>query len=357
MTARATPALRDVLDSAGLPGAPELAFALKRLNEGVMGGGHVAALWKLKTNVYRVELESRGAPRSFVLKSSNPALARRNRLVANRWLPKIGLSDDAARLVGSSGDAAGERIWLIYEDLGDATLQATAANPRHVEAAVDLLARLHTRSADHPLLPECRYHGADLGAAYFTANVKDAIRGLEMLRPPRISLTADQEETRDRLLLHLRLLRDGSSTRLQHLAVHGGPDVLLHGDPWTTNIFVTDAPDELRARFVDWDHAGVGPAAYDLSIFLLRFPPDQRMAILDRYRANLSAVNGWTLPGTWQLNALFETAECARYANRVVWPAVAVLVDHAEWAFDELAMVADWFDAFQPVLPRERTGA
>jgi hypothetical protein len=30
---------------------------------------------------------------------------------------------------------------------------------------------------------------------------------------------------------------------------------------------------------------------------------------------------------------------------------VARLVDGAAWAFDELAMVADWFDAWTPVMP------
>lgn len=352
MTAPVTPALRDILETAGLPGASELALALKRLHGGGTAAGEVTALWKLKKYVYRVELESEGTPRSYVLKICNRAVAYRNTLVANRWLPAIGLSDGAARLLGSAGDAGGEQIWMIYEDLGDATLQATATDPRHVEAAVELLVRLHRRSTDHPLLPECRYGGADLGSAYFTANVQDAIRSLEKLYPPRIGLTDDQAETRDRLLLHLRLLRDSSATRLQHLAEYGGPDVLLHGDPWTTNAFVTDEPDGLRARLVDWDHAGVGPVAYDLSTFLLRFPVDQRAAILDHYRQALSAAGGWALPGVWQLNALFEFAECGRYANRVVWPIVALLVDHVEWAFDELAMVADWFDALQPVLPR-----
>jgi thiamine kinase-like enzyme len=37
------------------------------------------------------------------------------------------------------------------------------------------------------------------------------------------------------------------------------------------------------SRLIDWDHAGVGPASYDLSTFLLRFPPGRRKAILDLY--------------------------------------------------------------------------
>jgi thiamine kinase-like enzyme len=351
MTAPASPVLRDVLEGAGLPGAAELAQALQRVGGGPDGDGQATALWKLKTNVYRVEIESSGETRSLILKSCNPGLARRNALTARRWLPAVGLADGAARLLDSAADAQGERIWLIYEDIGDATLHDARTDAGQVGAVVDLLARLHGRSADHAVLPECRHHAGDLGAAYFTANVIDALRGLEKLRPPRVHLSPDQAETRDRLLLHLQLLRDTVPTRTRQLAEHGGPDVLLHGDPWTTNAFVTPGPDGLRARLVDWDHTGVGPAAYDLSTFLLRFPPEGRREILERYRAALETAGGWTLPADWQLNALFETLECARYANRAVWPAVALLVDGAEWAFEELAMVAEWFQTLRPVLP------
>jgi len=42
---------------------------------------------------------------------------------------------------------------------------------------------------------------------------------------------------------------------------------------------------------------------------------------------------------------LFDTAEQARYANRVIWPALALVQDHAAWGFPELAEVERWFDA------------
>ena len=351
MTAPPTPDLRDVLAAARLPAADELAWALRHLNGDGERPAEATALWKLKTNVYRVELTADAAVHSVVLKSCNPALARRNTLVARRWLPAIGLPDAGARLLGTAGDRRGERTWLIFEDLGEGTLQATMGDAGRVEAVVDLVAALHARSARHAVLPECRHHGADLGGAYFTANVLDAIRGLEQLRPRRVSLSPEQADIRDRVLVRLRVLANEFPSRLRRLAESGGPDVLLHGDLWTTNAFVTDGPRGPRARLVDWDHAGVGPMAYDLSTLLLRFPAERRPAILDGYRAALTAAGGWTLPSTSVLNGLFETAECARYANRAVWPAVALLVDKADWAFDELAMVADWFEALHPVLP------
>ena len=48
---------------------------------------------------------------------------------------------------------------------------------------------------------------------------------------------------------------------------------------------------------------------------------------------------------------LFETAELARYANRVIWPALAIARDGAAWGFPELAEVESWFEALGPVLP------
>jgi hypothetical protein len=51
-----------------------------------------------------------------------------------------------------------------------------------------------------------------------------------------------------------------------------------------------------------------------------------------------------------ELNLLFETAECARIANRVIWPAAALLREQAEWGFDALAEIAEWFDQLRPVI-------
>ena len=60
--------------------------------------------------------------------------------------------------------------------------------------------------------------------------------------------------------------------------------------------------------------------------------------------------NAGPLPGKAELNRLFETAQCARLANRVIWPALAALDGYADWAFEELANVDAWFDLWEPVL-------
>ena len=105
-----------------------------------------------------------------------------------------------------------------------------------------------------------------------------------------------------------------------------------------------------QARLIDWDHAAVGPISYDLSTFLLRFPRERRPWILDLYRQSVARA-GWRLPTAEDLNLLFETAELARFANRVIWPALAIANDGAEWGFDELSEVERWFEDLEPVLP------
>jgi hypothetical protein len=50
------------------------------------------------------------------------------------------------------------------------------------------------------------------------------------------------------------------------------------------------------------------------------------------------------------LNLLFETAEQARLANSVIWPALAAWETQAEWAFERLATIDEWFGAQVPVL-------
>jgi len=70
------------------------------------------------------------------------------------------------------------------------------------------------------------------------------------------------------------------------------------------------------------------------------------------YRAETSRA-GWCLPPMPMLNFLFETAEYARLANRIIWPAIALVQDQAPWAWESLAEVDQWFKDLVPVLPCE----
>jgi hypothetical protein len=339
-----------VMDQSGLRGLTELRCALEAVLGGSHSAGRVIDQQKLKRAVYRLNLAFNGRHTSVVVKYLDPNPARRNQLVSERWLPAIGLGGSSPRLLGLAADRSGSGVWHIYEDLGDGALDARNPDPERVRMVVDLIARLHTRSAGYPLLAECRHYGDDLGHHYFVSNVRDAIRCLQALRPPEIQLSPEHRALRDRLLERMYTLLGEAPYRAQVIEDLGGPEVLLHGDLWTTNTLHVPAEDGLQARLIDWDHAGVGPASYDLSTFLYRFPPGDRRWILDWYQQAVERV-GWRLPAPRELNLLFETAECARYANRAIWPAIALLRDRHEWGFDELRQVEQWFEMLGPVLP------
>ena len=95
-----------------------------------------------------------------------------------------------------------------------------------------------------------------------------------------------------------------------------------------------------------------GPVSYDLSTFLSRFAAEERMHVLRSYEEELREA-GWDLPAPADLNHLFETAELARIANRVIWPALAAAEHDAGWAYEELAEVERWFTQLAPVLSAE----
>src|SRR5204863_4900726 len=134
---------------------------------------------------------------------------------------------------------------------------------------------------------------------------------------PRVDLSSERLALRDCLLTRLQKLHAEQPARAEALAELGGPETLLHGDLWTTNTFVMPGANGPRARLIDWDHAAVGPASYDLSTFLLRFPSERRTQILDLYQEAVAPA-GWRLPPPAALNLLFETAEYARFANRII---------------------------------------
>lgn len=310
----------------------------------------VAGQQRLSKHVYRLRLAVDGHTRCVIVKRLTPRAAACNELLRRRWLPAVRLEGYAPQLLGVAADERGRGIWHVYEDLGDGVLDSVNPDLDSVRAVVEAVACIHVRFADHPLLADCRLHGADLSVSFYSQSVHDALRALDGLRPPAIDLQPHQIVTRDRLLRHLTALVVEQRVRSRAVVELGGAETLLHGDLWTTNTLVVAARQGWRGCLVDWDRAGVGPVCYDLSTFLLRFPAEYRPAIMDMYRAAVGRL-GRRLADDNVLNDLFDTAEQARYACCVIWPALAILQDGAEWGFDALAAVADWFDALRPVLP------
>jgi Ser/Thr protein kinase RdoA (MazF antagonist) len=334
---RVAAGIRGTMDS--LSGPTERSFPLR-----------LEPLNKQKGGVYRIGTGTDARDSSIVVKRHSPDTARRNRRVVERWLPALGLQGAAPALLGAVAEDRADRIWLLYEEAPGRALESPLSTDVDAAAAVELIATLHMKAADHHLLPEIRREGEDLGISYFTANVEDALGLLEALRPPAVFPSAEQARIREGLRGRLRRLLDDAPRRAGLMAEAGGATTLLHGDLWTSNVFVDRAdPEPARVRLIDWDHVGAGPIYYDLSTFLYRFPAAARPALLARYGA-VAARSGWSLPPTAVANLLFETAECARYANRIIWPAIALLEEDAAWGWEELAEIEGWFRALEPVL-------
>lgn len=340
--------LEGLLESSGQPGLAELRQALREIT-GWKTTCRLASQQQLKPRIYRLRIDAGYRVQSFVVKRLDPSLAQRNQLVIRRWLPAIGLGEACPRLLGTAAERGGQCVWHIYEDLGEWELDT--GNPDHlrVGAAVQLIGQMHTRAANHPLIPEWRKFGDDFGGHFFASNVRDAIRGLESLRPSDLEQSLERIALRNRLLQRVYTLLDESPARTQAMAELGGPETLLHGDLWATNTLVVPTAEGLKARLIDWDHAGVGPISYDLSTFLYRFPPADRSWVMERYRQSVERV-GWRLPSPRDLNLLFATAECARYVNCVAWYAMALRHERADWGLAMLAEVERWFESLSPVL-------
>jgi len=264
-----------------------------------------------------------------------------------RWLPALGFGNRCPRLLGSAALRDGRWIWHVHEDLGEETL-AVDRQPEHLAAAVDFIAELHTRSEGHPLLPEVRWRARDQGAHFFTANLHDAITTLEALRTTPREAPPTFAGARERLLEQLERLREDAPRRVRAMQ-EAGPETLLHGDLWPQNVFVPTADGIPRARLIDWDHVGVGLFSFDLSTFLYRSAAEERVWLLDRYRAAAERA-GRHLPRTEELNLLFHTAESARFAHSILFDAMAVLNDGAGWAIERLMDYARWLETLQPPL-------
>jgi hypothetical protein len=340
--------LDQLLEETNQPGLGELRGLVGELLDAPGASGFAFEAEKLKrSRIYRLRFEIDGKPRSLVAKRFAPHIAAREQALVRRWLPGVGLGKHGPPLLGRVAERSGRCVWHVYRDLGEITLGNRDPNPEQVRAALRLVAQVHMRFANHALLGECRSHGGELGMGFYTASVADAIRALEALRSPRIELAPAAQQVRERLLEWMQTLWEDRDRRSRALEDCGGPDTLLHGDLWTSNILVRSSARGHDVRLIDWDHVGVGPVSYDLSALLLRFPASHRSWVLETYRDALS----WTLPDVSTLNLLFETAERARLAQCAVWPAIYLLEGATGWPLDELSRVAQWLDALEPVFP------
>lgn len=342
--------LESALEDYAEPGLTELrGTLLDVLNGSTVTGGLTSEQCLKEHRVYRLGFDVAGRAHTFVVKRMTLPRAVRNQFVATRWLPAGNLRGAGPVLLGVAAERGAGCVWHVYEDFGDSTLNTVNPEWSRVAAAIDLVAELHIRFAEHPLLPECRMYGKDMGMTYYLTNIRDAIRGLESLRPPLVRVDSGDLALRDRLLGRLyRLLGEGPD-RARLMAEAGGPETLLHGDLWPKNILAVPTPDGPCTRLIDWDATGVGPLTYDLSTFLYRFSAQHRPWILDRYQQAVAPL-GWRAPATRDLSLLLETAEISRIANCLIWPCIEAVQVRAEWVWERLAEMETWFESAEPAL-------
>lgn len=341
-----------LLETARQPALQELrALLSKVLPRHRSGARLIGEQMLLRSRVHRLRFEIDGQPHSVIAKHFRSNRAQRERSALVRWLPSAGFDAHVPVLLGTAAENSGKCIWHVYEDLGDWTLDRGPFEADRVRAAVELVARVHARFARHRMLGEVRMLGSDFGPGFFSACIRDAANALRAVRPPAVALSEENLALRDRLLRRLDALEREQHFRAAAMAEAGGVETLAHGDLWTKNIMVL--PPDQGSRpviLIDWDHVGVGPVVYDLSVLLLRFDRDRRPWVLDLYRAALGREAGWRLPDPDRLNQLFETCEYARLANALLWPAIVASGPSGAWAFEQMAEVERWFEALQPVL-------
>jgi ATP-binding cassette, subfamily B, bacterial len=303
---------------------------------------------RLKRSVHRLCFDAGAGPERVIAKRLSARRARVNRLVAERWLPAAGLGWACPQPRGTLPDPGGHGAWQVYDDLGGRPLDRAGCDPREVEPVVELLAELHARFAAHPVLGEAREAGEELGMTFFDREVSRCTRILEPIGSTGSPLSEERAELRERLLERMKRLGSERAERALALRTEGGPDTLLHGDLWPANLLILERSGELEARLIDWDHAGVGPLAYDLSTLLYRLPPQRRRSVLAAYR-EAAARRDRRLPPDLSLELLFETAECARYACCLADAALAAARGE-RWGFQQMGEIETWFAALEPVL-------
>jgi hypothetical protein len=311
----------------------------------------VVGTTELCRGVYRLEVAGAVRP-SIVVKRLAGRQAQLEQRLTDRWLPDAGLDGLGPPRLAAVPDADGHHVWHVYDDLAGWGLDRPDPEAATLVRAMTRLADLHATFATHALLPEARFTSGDLGAHFFSKSVRDAVRSIELLRPPAMHLSPDQERVRDGVLERLSLLLDDEPARVRMLEQDAGPETLLHGDLTRENLFVLPGPGPQQVRLIDWDHVGVGPAGFDVSTHLRYYAAEQRQLVLDSYTRAM-AERGFPLHDLdWEL--LVATFEAGRLANQVIWVALGILEGNG-WNFEHLAQwelaLADVVDRSGRALP------
>jgi ATP-binding cassette subfamily B protein len=307
--------------------------AFKYLQEavGLSGDSRIVASSRIKSNVYRLDFEP-GPPDRVIVKRLGLHHSRRERLLTTRWLPDVGLSDIGPPRRAIIPDPGGSDMWHIYEDLGEWSLDRDE-NLGRAHKAVEMVAALHAGFAKSPLLPEVRFASGDLGDYFYIFSVAEALRLLDMITNSD-EFPHDARGLIEGLIRELEVLYSDNERR-EALKAWAGPETLVHGDLTRRNVFVMPGNLSDAVRLIDWDHAGVGPAVFDLSTLLRYYPPRLRESIRVHY-SDAMASHGFPFDAGIDWDLLCDSLEAGRLANCIIWNAIDFLQTRSPWALKEL---------------------
>lgn len=214
---------------------------------------------------------------SVVAKKQAHAQAEFEGMIYESVLAKLPVS--SLRFYGLARDSDPDFSWLFLEDAGDAF---EPSSPLHLEATGRWLAELHAAAADaigDHALPHC------CGMGKFEDRLA---RSQALLRGMRSSGQLGAEQRNLVRALGLEIDRLAQSRRAIAACCGEHRDTLIHCDLTRKNVRIKERDGSPAVLVLDWESAGRGVAATDLSQFLSL----SQGADLSSYGARMAELTG-----------------------------------------------------------------
>ena len=190
---------------------------------------------------------------SVVAQRCTAARAAVERTIHERILPRVAVTTPRYHGARDAGDGS---VWLFFEDVGSE--RSSKTDPEHLALAGQWIARLHVGAAAIPAARELPDAGPNRYREHLHAG-HDTMRSHLGNR----SLSAADVTLLERLLGALDQL-DRSWSDIEG-ACAGLPATLTHGDFRAKNAYVRPGTQGLQVFPIDWETAGWGVPAVDLT--------------------------------------------------------------------------------------------
>jgi hypothetical protein len=276
-----------------------------------------------KSAVYRL-LGAGPRGSTVVAKYCNAETGEVERLIYEEILPHLDLG--ALRCYGSLVRRDGAR-WLFLEDAGEGRFSADKLEHRRLTAR--WLARMHLRAADLPEIERL----PDRGSAHYLEQLRQGRKRITRgIRNP--ALTREQASFLRQLAARYGEL-ETAWPALETVCSPLAP-TLVHRDFLRSNVRFRDDPGGTRVLVLDWEMAGRGIPAVDVSRVDLR-------TYLDEVRAV------WTLDAD-AAEWLSGVGEVLRSLDAIEWLAPDLEQPWAGWRIDQIRLPAERLDEALGVL-------